>query len=105
MPQLIKLLDLKDCILSFEMDAKLFAKACRNHWGIENLLHGHLDVTLKEDESRYRDRIGAQNLAIIRKTTLAMLSKDTSEKCSLANKRLLAAVSPRFREKLLKNFI
>jgi len=92
-------------ILSFEMDAKLFAKACRNHWGIENLLHGHLDVTLKEDESRYRDRIGAQNLAIIRKTTLAMLSKDTSEKCSLTNKRLLAAVSPEFRKRLLKNFI
>jgi predicted transposase YbfD/YdcC len=92
-------------ILSLEIDANIFAKACRNHWGVENLLHGHLDVTFREDESRYRDQIGATNLAVIRKTTLAMLSKDTSKKCSLANKRLLAAVNSDYRENLINNFI
>lgn len=92
-------------ILSLEIDAKLFGRATRGHWSIENLLHWRLDVILREDNSRYRDEIGAQNLAVVRKVTLAMLSKDTTKKCGLATKRLLAASNPAYRELIIKNFL
>lgn len=36
---------------SIENDAELFAKAVRNHWGIENGLHWTLDMAFREDES------------------------------------------------------
>ncbi len=41
-------------LVSLDSDAKLFAKACRGHWGVENPLHWTLDVTFKEDSSRVR---------------------------------------------------
>jgi predicted transposase YbfD/YdcC len=42
--------------------AKTYAKALRNHWGIENNLHWQLDVTFAEDGNRVTKRNGAQNL-------------------------------------------
>ena len=89
-------------ILSFEVDAKLFEKCSRGHWGIENSLHWRLDVILREDQSRYRDKIGAQNLAVLRKIVLSALSQDKSTKRSIASKRLAAATDPAYREMILK---
>ena len=91
-------------ILSTEINAKLFEKATRGHWGVE-IFHWKLDVVLREDNSRYRDRIGAQNLAVIRKVTLGMLSKDKTKKCGLATKRLVAAADVTYRESILKKFL
>lgn len=90
-------------ISSCEIDARLLARVVRGHWGIENSLHWVLDVTFREDKLRYRDRIGAQNLASIRKITLGALSKDKFLKCGKKNKRLLAATDPDYREKILKS--
>ncbi len=92
-------------INSIEIDGKLFEKSARGHWGVENGLHWSLDVVLREDNSRYRDRIGAQNLAIMRKITLGILTKDKSKKCGIAAKRLAALGSPAYRENLLKLFL
>ncbi len=75
----------------------------RSHWQVENGLHWSLDVILREDQSRYRHKIGARNLSIIRKLVLGALSKDKSRKCGRANKRLIAACNPLFREEVLKN--
>ncbi len=90
-------------ISSCEIDAKLFANAVRGHWGVENSLHWVLDVTFREDKIRYRDRIGARNLAVIRKLSMSALSKDKSLKCGKAAKRLVAASNPEYREGILKN--
>jgi predicted transposase YbfD/YdcC len=54
-------------ISSIEMGAKLFEYGVRGHWEVENCLHWRLDVIFREDESRYRDRIGAQNLSVNKK--------------------------------------
>jgi predicted transposase YbfD/YdcC len=42
------------------------AGAIRQHWSIENGLHGVLDVALNEDRMRQRDRNGIENLALLK---------------------------------------
>ena len=87
-----------------KIDAKLFEYAVRSHWGVESL-HWYLDVVFREDDNRYRDKIGAQNLSILRKIVLGVLTKDKSKKCGGAAKRLAAAVNSNYRENILKNFL
>jgi predicted transposase YbfD/YdcC len=89
-------------ISSCEIDARQLEKVTRGHWGIENSLHWVLDVSFREDKLRYRDRVGAQNLATVRKLSLAALSSDTKLKCGKAGKRVAAATDPTYREHLIK---
>ena len=92
-------------IMSLEIDAKLFAHATRGHWGVENNLHWSLDVIFREDHSKYRDRVGAQNLSAIRKMGLGLLKKNESTNKSLTRKRFQALTSAEFREITLKDFL
>jgi predicted transposase YbfD/YdcC len=92
-------------IMSIEINAKLFAHAVRGHWRVENSLHWSLDVIFREDHSKYRDRIGAQNLSAVRKMALGLLKKDESMKKSLRRKRFQALTSTTFRENVLNNFL
>ena len=61
----------------------------RGHWGIENRLHWHLDVTFREDHCRARKEYAATNLNTIRKLALAIVSQQ-KDKLSL-RKRLFKA--------------
>jgi len=88
-------------ITSLKAEDKTIAKAIRQHWGVE-CLHWHLDVTFKQDESRYRDRVGARNLAVIRKFVLQSFKRETSIKGGIATRQCLAACNPDYREKVLK---
>ncbi len=54
--------------------AELLALA-RDHWSIENLLHGHRDVTLGEDACRTRRRNGPQTLAALRNACLTVMGR------------------------------
>ncbi len=65
-------------------------------------IHWSLDVIFREDKLRYRERIGAQNLSVIRKIILGALAKETTLKIGKEGKRLRAAVDPIYREKILK---
>jgi len=67
-------------------DVKAFAKATREHWGIENSLHWVLDVAFNEDRCRMRKDNSGENFAVIRHIALNLLKKDTS-KMSLKAKR------------------
>lgn len=67
-------------------DASYFATRIRAHWGIENKLHWHLDVTFKEDQCRVRTKNGAVNLSIIRKFAMELLKKQ-NDKMSLKRRR------------------
>jgi predicted transposase YbfD/YdcC len=87
-------------IVSFEEDAPQFARAVRQHWGIENELHWVLDVTFREDDSRIRRGYGAENFAVVRHIALNLL-KQHGSKSSLAKKRYRAALDDSFRSEVL----
>ena len=57
----------------------------RGHWGIENRLHWHLDVTFAEDACRCRQGYAPHNLATLRKLALTLLRRDPT-KMSLTRK-------------------
>lgn len=70
-------------IVSF-MDIENFSKAVREHWGVENGLHWHLDFTFKDDKNTTMSKTGAKNLQIIKKIALALLKLvQTLYNCSL----------------------
>ena len=74
-------------ISSLKRNVKLFAKASRSHWGIENTCHWTLDMTFREDENRTRDRNVCENLAWLRRFALGLLKQHHNTKTSLAMKR------------------
>ena len=67
--------------------AKAFGGLVRGHWGIENGLHGVLDVVFREDDSRTRSGHAGANLAMVRKVALALLRRAPGKE-SLVTKRL-----------------
>ena len=54
-------------------DIELCADAIRSHWGIENQLHWHLDVSFSEDDNTTMDKNAFNNLSIMNKMTLSLL--------------------------------
>jgi predicted transposase YbfD/YdcC len=72
----------------------------RGHWGIENQLHWHLDVTFREDDCRARKDYAPENLSTLRKLALQIISEQT-DKLSLKKRRLKAAYDMEY----LKNLI
>jgi predicted transposase YbfD/YdcC len=78
-------------ISSLPANAERLAKEVRNHWSIENKLHWQLDVNFREDLSRVRKGNGAENLSIVRRSTLNLLQKDKTSKVSLRKRRFIAS--------------
>jgi len=93
--------ELRCFIGSKKASAKVYGKALRNHWGIENALHWQLDVTFGEDHNRVSKRNAAENLALLRRLTLSLLQANPA-KLSIAKKRFAAALDPDFLEEILR---
>jgi predicted transposase YbfD/YdcC len=93
--------DVRYYILSKKMSARSFGAAVRSHWGIENRLHWQLDVTFGEDLSRIRKGHADANFSILRRTALSLLKNEHTETVGMKNKRLTAAWSERYLEKVL----
>lgn len=87
-------------ICSIRVSVKRFARAVRGHWAIENTLHWCLDVTFREDESRLRDRLAANNLAWLRRFALSLL-KQVDDKESIAMRRRMAGWNPEYLSQVL----
>jgi len=87
-------------LTSLPPDASRFARAVRNHWGIENQLHWTLDVTFGEDQSRLRTGHGPENVAVLRHIALNLLHQEPSTK-SMPRKRLACALNPNYLLKVL----
>ena len=81
-------------------DVKAFSRAARAHWGVENSLHWVLDVTFREDDSRIRKGYAPENFNIVRQIAVNLLKKEAS-KLSIKRKRFMAALSDKFREKVI----
>ena len=90
-------------ITSLGLDIEKFSRSVRGHWGVENGLHLSLDIIFQEDKHRYQDKVGAANLSLLRKVSLAILAKDATLKCGKPAKQMRAATSPTYREHLIKN--
>lgn len=82
--------------------ARVYAKAVRNHWGIENSLHWQMDLTFGEDANRVQRRNGAENLALVRRLALSLLKRHPAKE-SIACKRLSAALDTAFLEEILRS--
>ena len=63
----------------------------RGHWGVESM-HWQLDVTFKDDLSRYRSGHGAKNMAVVRRFALGLVRADKT-KGSVKTKRKSAGWS------------
>jgi len=87
-------------INSFAADAKLFAKAVRGHWDVENRLHWRLDVVFREDESRIRKGNAPAIMTTIRHLCLGLFDADATPG-SLAKKRRKASWSDTYRANLV----
>lgn len=84
-----------------ELSAKYFNALARGHWGIENQLHWHLDVTFKEDQCRARIGYASQNLSVLRKLALQIVTKQ-KDKLSVKRRIYKAAIDPDYLKKLLE---
>ena len=93
-------LEQRHFINSFAADARLFAHAVRNHWGIENKLHWRLDVVFREDDNRIRKGNAPAIMTTIRHICLNLFQKEPS-KISTKRKMNRAAWSDGYRAKLL----
>lgn len=90
-------------LCSIAPEARLFARAARGHWAIENQLHWSLDVSFHEDQSRVRSGYAAENLNILRHLTLNMLKRDTTRKRGIKGKQKNAAWDHSYLLTLLTN--
>lgn len=82
-------------------DAQKFAEASRKHWGVENSLHWVLDVVFHEDDCRIRAKNAVENIAIIRRAALNLITLDTVSKRSKRLKRLKAGWDDEYLKKVL----
>lgn len=83
-----------------EGSARYFNALVRGHWGIENHLHWHLDVTFQEDRSTVREGFGPENLSVMRKIALQRVRQMKDNK-SLKKRRFTASLNVVYLEKIL----
>ncbi len=77
-----------------------FNAMIRQHWGIENKLHWHLDVTFREDQSRIRTQNAPLNMNILRKIALQKI-KNMTDKSSLKKRRFRASLNVKYLQSVL----
>lgn len=86
---------------SLPLDVATFARAVREHWGVENQVHWVLDVQLNEDQNRARAGHAAENLAVLRRLTLNLLRRDQRCDGGIRTKQLNASWDHAYLQSLL----
>jgi predicted transposase YbfD/YdcC len=80
--------------------ARYYNSLVRGHWSIENQLHWHLDVTFKEDACRARAENAPENLSILRKFALQLVSAQ-KDKLSMKKRLYKAALDIGYLKKII----
>lgn len=75
-------------LCSTKLGVKQFSKTARGHWSIENTLHWCLDVSFREDESRLRNRIAAENVAWLKRFAIGILKRVNSKESIIMRRRM-----------------
>jgi predicted transposase YbfD/YdcC len=88
-------------VSSLEANASKISHAIRCHWHVENSLHWVMDVTFKEDDSRIRRGVAAENMSVMRHLALNLIRKESESKFSVPRKRRKAGLYDEYREKVL----
>lgn len=78
-----------------------FSPLVRGYWSIDNQLHCHLDITSKEDACRARTGYASQNLSVLRKIAMHIIS-DQKDKLSIKKRLCKAVLDINCLNKLLK---
>lgn len=78
-------------ISSATLTPEQLAQATRRHWGIENGLHGCLDVILREDACAVKRDNAPQDLSLLRKMQLNLVRQDTAHPKRSLRLRIKAA--------------
>jgi predicted transposase YbfD/YdcC len=87
---------------SLPVDSHRFAEAVRGHWSVENSCHWILDVVFGEDDCRVRTGHAPENLALLRRLALSLLSQEKTVNRSIRTKRLKAAWNVRYLRQILR---
>ncbi len=95
-------IDTRLYISSASLDIERLAKAARGHWAVESF-HWLLDVTFKDDLSRYRAGNGAKNMAVIRRFALNLVRANKT-KGSVKLRRKMAGWSQSFLLEVLQQY-
>ena len=86
---------------SLPLGVETFARAVREHWGVENQVHWVLDVQMDEDQSRARAGHAPENLGTLRRLVLNLLRRDTRCQSGIKGKQLNAAWDHAYLQSLL----
>jgi predicted transposase YbfD/YdcC len=89
-------------ISSLDQNAQLINNSIRSHWAVENNLHWSLDVVMKEDGQRNYIGNAAENMNMMKKIALGMLTNEKTTKSSKARKMKKALMNQDYRELVLK---
>ena len=87
--------DVRYFISSLAVGVELFARAVRQHWGIENGCHWTLDMIFREDESRIRGEQIRENYAWLNRLALSLLKQHPGKE-SISLKRQTCGWDDRF---------
>ncbi|ACK73730.1 transposase ISAs1 family protein (plasmid) [Gloeothece citriformis PCC 7424] len=96
-------LDRRYFISSLNNNIKVFSKAIREHWCVENQCHWVLDVQFNEDDSRIRKDNAPANMAILRHLALNLLKQEKTVKAGAKAKRKKAGWDENYLLKILKS--
>jgi predicted transposase YbfD/YdcC len=90
---------------SLPVDLKLFARAVRGHWSVENACHWTLDVTFREDDTRIRERVLGANITWLYRFTLSILKQHPDRRMSLIMKRRGCGWSEKFLMEVINELV
>jgi predicted transposase YbfD/YdcC len=86
---------------SARLDARIFARAVRARWGIENRLHWILDVVFHDDPARLMTGHSPENMAVVKHMAINLLRAATPT-TSLKNRRKLAGWDIEYLDRLIR---